>query len=166
MTLASTELDSGILRAAFGQFPSGVVALCAEIDGTPIGMAASSFVAVSIEPPLVAVCVQNTSTTWPKFAAAERIGISVLGEAHDVAARTLAAKTGNRFEGLEVTTTEDGAVFIGGASMWLDATVTEEVPAGDHAIVLLRINELEIKDVAPIVFHGSKFRKLATEVGQ
>ncbi|MDT2003869.1 flavin reductase family protein [Rhodococcus opacus] len=165
MTLANAELDSGILRSAFGQFPSGVVALCAEIDEGPVGMAASTFVAVSIDPPLVAFCVQNTSTTWPRLAVAGRVGISVLGEEHDVAARTLAAKTGNRFEGLDVTTTENGAVFIKGASMWLDATVTEEVPAGDHAIVLMRINELEIKNVAPIVFHGSRFRRLATEVG-
>ncbi|ORI16319.1 flavin reductase family protein [Rhodococcus sp. 1168] len=165
MPLANTELDNGVLRAAFGQFPSGVVALCAEIDGAPVGMAASSFVAVSMDPPLVAFCVQNTSTTWPRFTVSKRIGISVLGEAHDGAARTLAAKTGNRFEGLDVTTTEDGAVFIGGASMWLDATVTEQVPAGDHAIVLMRINELEIRDVAPIVFHSSKFRRLAAEEG-
>lgn len=162
MTLSVTELDQSTLRRAFGQFPSGVVALCAEIDGEPVGMAASSFVAVSMEPPLVAFCVQNTSTTWPKLRTNARIGISVLGEAHDRAARTLAAKTGNRFEGLTTTTTDDGAVFIDGAGMWLDATVTEEVPAGDHEIVLMRINELEIEsDVTPIVFHCSKFRRLA-----
>lgn len=165
MTLSTTSLDQSVLRNAFGQFPSGVVAVCAEIDGVKIGMAASSFVAVSIDPPLVAFCVQDTSTTWPKFAAATRIGISVLGELHDVAARTLAAKTGNRFEGLTTTTTDDGAVFIDGASMWLDATVTEQITAGDHDIVLMRINELEIKDgVAPIVFHGSKFRRLAVDL--
>ncbi|MBY3986922.1 flavin reductase family protein [Rhodococcus sp. IEGM 1401] len=165
MTLSTTSLDQSVLRNAFGQFPSGVVAVCAEIDGVKIGMAASSFVAVSIDPPLVAFCVQDTSTTWPKFAAATRIGISVLGELHDVAARTLAAKTGNRFEGLTTTTTDDGAVFIDGASMWLDATVTEQITAGDHDIVLMRINELEIKDgIAPIVFHGSKFRRLAVDL--
>ncbi|KQU28719.1 flavin reductase family protein [Rhodococcus sp. Leaf233] len=165
MTLSTTSLDQSVLRNAFGQFPSGVVAVCAEIDGVKIGMAASSFVAVSIDPPLVAFCVQDTSTTWPKFAAASRIGISVLGELHDVAARTLAAKTGNRFEGLTTTTTDDGALFIDGASMWLDASVTEQVTAGDHDIVLLRINELEVKHgVAPIVFHGSKFRRLAVDL--
>ncbi|MBY4040317.1 flavin reductase family protein [Rhodococcus fascians] len=165
MTLSTTSLDQSVLRNAFGQFPSGVVAVCAEIDGVKIGMAASSFVAVSIDPPLVAFCVQDTSTTWPRFAAATRIGISVLGELHDVAARTLAAKTGNRFEGLTTTTTDDGAVFIDGASMWLDATVTEQITAGDHDIVLMRINELEIKDgIAPIVFHGSKFRRLAVDL--
>lgn len=161
MTLSVTELDHTTMRQAFGRFPSGVVALCAEIDGERIAMAASSFVAVSIDPPLVAFCVQNTSTTWPKLRAAARIGISVLGEVHESAARTLAAKTGNRFEGLTATTSEGGAVFIDGAGMWLDATVTEEVAAGDHEIVLMHVNELEIEpEINPIIFHCSKFRRL------
>ncbi|YCN57647.1 flavin reductase family protein [Rhodococcus erythropolis] len=162
MTLATTSFDQSVLRNAFGRFPSGVVAVCAEIDGTPVGMAVSSFVTVSIDPPLVAFCVQNNSTTWPKFAVSPRIGVSVLGEDHDVAVRTLAQKTGDRFEGLSTTTSGDGAIFVDGAPLWLDATVTQEVPAGDHAIVLMRINELEIAaDVGPIVFHGSKFRRLS-----
>lgn len=165
MTLAHTELDVSTLRNAFGQFPSGVVAICAELDGEPVAMAASSFVGVSFEPALVAFCVQLTSTTWPRLRSAERIGISVLGEAHDVAARTLAAKTGNRFEGLTVTTTDEGAVFVDGACAWLDATITQEVPAGDHAIVLMRVNELELRDEMPIVFHRSRFSRLQAVAG-
>ncbi|EME16543.1 flavin reductase family protein [Rhodococcus triatomae] len=161
MTLTHTDLDPSTLRKAFGQFPSGVVAICAELDGEPTAIAASSFVGVSFDPPLVAFCVQNSSTTWPKLRGAGRLGISVLGEAHDVAARTLAAKTGNRFEGVTTTTTGEGAVFVDGACAWLDATVTEEVPAGDHAIVLMRVNELDLRDESPIVFHRSAFRRLA-----
>ena len=97
MTLTRTVLDQQTLREAYAQFPSGVVAIAAEIDGVPVGLAASSFVSVSIDPPLVAVCIQNTSTTWPKLEAAPNIGVSVLGEAHNDAVRTLAAKTGDRW---------------------------------------------------------------------
>lgn len=162
MTLTHTDLDQATLREAYGQFPSGVVAVAAEIDGVPVGLAASSFVAVSIDPPLVAVCIQNTSTTWPKLEGASDIGVSFLGEAHNDAARTLAAKTGDRFAGLDLTTTEGGSVFIGGASAWLDTSIEKQVLAGDHVIVLLRIRGLEVQgEVSPIIFHGSKFRKLA-----
>ena len=165
MTLTHTDLDSSTLRQAFGQFPSGVVAICAEIDGEPMAMAASSFVGVSFDPPLVAFCVQDTSTTWPKLRAAERLGVSVLGEAHEEAVRTLAAKTGNRFDGLTTTTTDEGAVFVDGACAWLDTTVTQEVPAGDHVIVLMRVNGLETRDAMPIVFHRSGFNRLQLSAG-
>ncbi|KAA0924581.1 flavin reductase [Rhodococcus sp. 06-462-5] len=161
MTLTRTVLDQQTLREAYAQFPSGVVAIAAKIDGVLVGLAASSFVSVSIDPPLVAVCIQNTSTTWPKLELAPNIGVSVLGEAHNDAVRTLAAKTGDRFAGLDLTVTDGGAAFIVGATAWLDTTIEQQIPAGDHAIVLLRIHSLDVQsEVNPIVFHGSKFRKL------
>lgn len=161
MTLTNTDLDQATLRQAYAQFPSGVVAIAAQIDGAPVGLAASSFVAVSIDPPLVAVCIQNTSTTWPKLEALASIGVSVLGEAHNDAVRTLANKTGDRFAGLDLMTTEQGAVFIDGATAWLETSIDQQVPAGDHLIVLLRIHSLEVQsEIDPIIFHGSKFRRL------
>lgn len=155
-----SALTASVLREAFGHFPSGVVAVAAEIDGVRVGIAASTFVPVSLEPPLVSFCVQNTSTTWPKLKGSPRLGISVLGEAHDGAARTLAAKTGDRFAGLE-TVTSDGAVFIQGTAVWLGSSIEQLVPAGDHTIVVLRVDELTIDPaVPPIVFHRSGFCRL------
>ena len=83
------KLTPTSLREAFGHFPSGVIAIAAEIDGVREGLAASTFVPVSLDPPLVSFCVQNTSTTWPKLKDLPMLGISVLGEAHDEAARKI-----------------------------------------------------------------------------
>jgi flavin reductase (DIM6/NTAB) family NADH-FMN oxidoreductase RutF len=105
--------------------------------------------------------VQNTSTTWPKLKDVPVLGISVLGEAHDAAARTLAAKTGDRFAGLKTRSDADGAVFIEGTSVWLASTVEQLIPAGDHTIVVLRVSDVTVEPgVAPIVFHRSAFRRL------
>jgi len=75
---AAQELDSTLLRQAFGCFPTGVTAFCGLADGRPEGFAASSFTSVSLEPALVSICVANTSETWPKLARMKRLGISVL----------------------------------------------------------------------------------------
>ncbi len=85
--MSATDLSPTSLREAFGHFPSGVIAIAAEVDGIRIGLAASTFVPVSLDPPLVSFAVQNTSETWPKLKDLPRLGISVLGEAHDEAAR-------------------------------------------------------------------------------
>lgn len=149
------------LREAFSHFPSGVIAIAAEIDGTRVGLAASTFVPVSLDPPLVSFCVQNTSTTWPRIKDLPVLGISVLSEAHDGAARTLAAKNGDRFAGLETVSSAGGAVFVRDTSVWLETAIEQEVPAGDHTIVILRIHDVTVHDdVAPIVFHRSGFRRL------
>lgn len=155
------KLTASSLREAFGQFPTGVVAIAAEVNGVRVGLAASTFVPVSLDPPLVSFCVQNTSTTWPKIKDVPSLGISVLGEAHDEAARTLAAKTGDRFAGLETVSKGSGAVFIQGTSVWLESSIEQLVPAGDHTIVVLRISDVQVDpEVAPIVFHRSAFRRL------
>ena len=65
MTEVGGELNAEVLRAAFAHFPSGVTAVAAMRDGQPTGIAASSFTSVSIDPPLVSVCIALSSTTWP-----------------------------------------------------------------------------------------------------
>ncbi len=155
-----SSLTPSELREAFGHFPSGVIAIAAEVEGSRVGLAASTFVPVSLDPPLVSFCVQNTSTTWPRLREVPVLGISVLGESHDAAARTLAAKTGDRFAGLG-TVSRGGAVFVEGTSVWLESTIEQLVPAGDHTIVILRVTDITVhEDVAPIVFHRSAFRRL------
>jgi flavin reductase (DIM6/NTAB) family NADH-FMN oxidoreductase RutF len=159
--MSSTDLNPAALREAFGYFPSGVIAIAAEVDGILVGLAASTFVPVSLDPPLVSFCVQNSSTTWPKLKDLPVLGISLLGESHDAAARSLAAKTGDRFAGLETKSTDRGAVFIHGTSVWLESAIEDLVPAGDHTIVVLRVHDITVhEDVPPIVFHRSTFRRL------
>nr|WP_319447459.1 MULTISPECIES: flavin reductase family protein [unclassified Mycobacterium] len=159
--MSSTDLSPASLREAFGHFPTGVIAIAAEVEGVRVGLAASTFVPVSLDPPLVSFCVQNTSETWPKLKDLPALGISVLGESHDAAAKTLAAKTGDRFAGLETESRTSGAVFVHGTSVWLESAIEQLIPAGDHTIVILKVSELTVHDdVAPIVFHRSTFRRL------
>ncbi len=161
------ELESVVstrqLREAFGCFPSGVLAICARSGTTPVGMAASSFTSVSLEPPLVSVCIQNSSTTWPVLRSHARLGLSVLAEHQEHQCSLLARKTGDRFAGADWSETGDGAVFIHGATLWLDCSIHQEVPAGDHTLVLLKLHGLRAAiDAAPLVFHSSLYRRLAT----
>ena len=72
------DLDPKRLREAFGIFPSGVVAVAAEVDGKPVGLAASSFTSVSLDPPLVSFSIANTSKTWPDLRRAPHLGVSIL----------------------------------------------------------------------------------------
>lgn len=158
----SHDISPLSLRSAFGQFPSGVAALAATTQHGLAGMAASSFtVGVSLDPPLVSVAIQNTSATWPVLRDAGSIGISILGEGQGHIARQLSAKGIDRFENLDIETSDD-AVFIHDSALWLDTTVYAEYPAGDHVMVLLQVQNLaDFTNICdPLVFHKSQFRSL------
>ncbi|MDT5030593.1 MAG: hypothetical protein QOC94_764 [Actinoplanes sp.] len=159
--MTTTAFDPFVLRHVFGAFPSGVAAVAAVVDGTPAGIAASSFTSVSLDPPLVSLCVAHTSTTWPLLRAAPRLGVSILSAAQELAVRQLAARGVDRFAGLAWRTTSDGAVLLDGASGWLETSIEQQVRAGDHDIVVLRIHDLDADhDISPLVFHASRFRRL------
>ena len=156
--MTAVELD---LRRVYGAYPTGVTAVAGLVGGGPAGIAASSFVPVSLDPPLVSVCVAHTSTTWPLLRGLPRIGISVLAAHQEEIGRRLGARAGDRFAGIPWRSTRDGCVLIEDAVAWFDCTIDRQVPAGDHDIVIFRVHDLDaVGDTAPLIFHASGFRPL------
>jgi flavin reductase (DIM6/NTAB) family NADH-FMN oxidoreductase RutF len=154
-------LDQRTLRDAFGAFPSGVVAVAGSVKGQLVGIAASSFTSISIEPPLVSFSVATSSSSWPRLREAGHLGVSVLPDHHDDFCRQLAGPREQRFDGLPFTVTEGGAVLLKEAVATFDVTLHDEIEAGDHTIVLLRIHHVGTGEGQhPLVFHKSGFAKL------
>lgn len=163
MTLTDA-LEPLLLRRVFGTFPTGVTALAAVLDGRPQGIAVSAFTPVSLEPAMVLVCVARSSTTWPSLSKAPRLGISVLAADQEQACRQLSSRDGDRFADLGWRTTDNGAVLLEGADAWFECSVEKLAPGGDHDIVVLRVHDLDGDHaVSPLVFHGSRFRRLHPE---
>jgi flavin reductase (DIM6/NTAB) family NADH-FMN oxidoreductase RutF len=157
-------LDPKALRGAFGAFPSGVVAVAAQVRGQLTGIAASSFTSVSIDPPLVSFSVATTSNTWPVLREAAHLGVSVLADHHDDVCRQLAGPIESRFVGLPFRSTEDGAVLLDEAVATFDCTIQQEIEAGDHLIVVLSLHTVtDGGDGSPLIFHRSGFKKLSAE---
>lgn len=161
--VTNQDLDPGMLREAFGVFPTGVVAVAAMVAGGPVGLAASSFTSVSLDPPLVSVNLATTSRTWPDLRRAEHLGVTVLADHHAGVCRQLAGPVGERFDGLPLVVSDAGAVTLADGLARFDCTVHTEVEAGDHVLVLLRLHAVERADPVgggPLVFHRSAFGRL------
>lgn len=159
------DLDTVRLREAFGVFPSGVVAVAAEVDGAPVGLAASSFTSVSLDPPLVSVSVSVGSRTWPVLRRAEQLGVTVLAAHQGDACRQLAGPVADRFTDLQLTRHREGAVTLDDGLAQFVCSVYREVEAGDHLLVLLELHavadEAHGDPAPPLVFHRSGFSSLA-----
>jgi flavin reductase (DIM6/NTAB) family NADH-FMN oxidoreductase RutF len=154
-------LEGRVLRDAFGTFPSGVVAVAGRIGGQLVGIAASSFTSISLDPALVSFSVAKTSNTWPALRDAGQLGISVLADHHDTLCRQLAGPADQRFDGLALHTSPLGAVLLDEAVATFTCSLEQEVEAGDHIIVVLCVCEVSADgDRAPLVFHRSGFQRL------
>ena len=148
MSLTHT-IDQATLRSAFDRFPVGVAALCSRVGGHHEGMVSSSFaVGISYEPALVSFSVRNESRTWQR-----------LEVCYPLASRDAS----KRFSGLDVTLADSGALFLDRAALWLETSIYDTVPAGDHTIVLLKVHAVSQGEEhgEPIVLHGKTFRDLA-----
>ena len=163
MQSMTTTTDPLALKAAFARIPTGVTAVCAEVEGELIGMAASSFTAVSLDPPLVSLCVMNGSRTWRRLQDAQRLGISLLGADQGAVCGALSAKEGDRFAGVDTVVTPGGAVLVQGAGVALECEIQSVQPAGDHLLVLFRVVGLDVDtEREPLVYLAGRFRDLVT----
>lgn len=162
------DLDPARLRAAFGVFPSGVVAVAAEVDGAPVGLAASSFTSVSLEPALVSFSIANSSKTWPDLRRSRRLGVTILADHHGEVCRQLAGPVEQRFAGVAWSASDGGAVTLDEGLARFETSIYREVEAGDHTIILLELHAVEhgtgeagAAPGSPLVFHRSGFGRLA-----
>lgn len=160
--VTNQDLDPAELRKAFGIFPTGVVAVAAAVDGALVGLAASSFTSVSVDPPLVSFSIARTSKTWPDLRRSSHLGVTVLAADQHAVCRQLAGVPAHRFDGVPVRVSDDGAVTLDEGLARFDCTIHSEVEAGDHVVVLLELHAVDQSDTSsPLVFHRSAFGRLA-----
>lgn len=156
------DLSEAALREVFGAFPSGVVAVVADLDGAPVGLAASSFTSVSIDPPLVSISIANGSRTWPDLRRADHLGVTVLAGHHAEFARQLAGPVEHRFDDIPLSRTETSAIHVRDGVAHFETTIHSELPAGDHTIVLLQVRSRSaLAGAEPLLFHRSGFRQIS-----
>ncbi|MFW7415492.1 flavin reductase family protein [Demequina sp. SO4-18] len=158
---AQAALEGKALRSALAAYPSGVVAMCALVDGAPVGMAVNSFTSVSLDPPLVSISVARTSMTWQHLRSAEHVGLSVLSADQEVISRSLSGPRDQRFAHASWESRDCGAVHICGAALHLRCRRHDSFDGGDHIIVLYEVVEVDhFPERFPLVFHGSRYRSI------
>lgn len=134
------------LRAAASHFPTGVAIVSTlDDDGMPVGCTISSFLSVSLDPPIVAVSLRRESSTIEHLVRRQSFGISVLasdqrGVAHVFASRVVSHE--QRFAGVHWRPADSGVPILENALSSMACDVHEVVPAGDHYLVLGAVQSL------------------------
>jgi 3-hydroxy-9,10-secoandrosta-1,3,5(10)-triene-9,17-dione monooxygenase reductase component len=150
---AAAAPEARAFRDALGRFATGVAFVTAAPDGDPAGLIINSLASVSLEPPLVSFCPSRSSLTWSRMRRARRFGVNVLGRQHKRLALRATPAGADRFAGLDWEQGRGGVPLLTDALASLECEIVAEHPAGDHWIVVGRVDDLHIPPVnAPLIF--------------
>jgi flavin reductase (DIM6/NTAB) family NADH-FMN oxidoreductase RutF len=153
-------------RTALRCFAAGVtVVTTRDREGRPSGLTASAFTSVSLDPPLVLVCVDHAATAHPSFRAHGRFAVNVLRREQEALSRRFAESGGDKFQGVPCHDGRMGLPLLDGALAALECRVVEAHEAGDHTIFIGRVEAASVAGGRPLVyFHGS-YHSLAPSDG-
>lgn len=149
------------LRTAFGTFVTGVTVVTTRDEaGRFWGLTANSFTSVSLDPPLLLVCIARNCGSLDAFATTRQFAVNILSDAQqDVSAR-FASRIMDKFEGVPHESRRSGAPILTGSLTWFDCSVYNRFDAGDHMILLGRIEDFAASEGAPLAYGGGQYRTL------
>ncbi len=166
--MTATALTAREFRDALGQFATGVTVVTVEREpGSVFGMTANSFTSVSLHPMLILVCVDERAKILPLLHKKQRFGISVLKQGQQAISKYFSQGEQNSGaeEGLSVRFrwTPEGVPVLEDTVAQLSCTVVATHVAGDHTIVVGKVEDAEIKGGEPLLFFRGEYRHIARQ---
>jgi len=165
MAMTSTEF-----RNAMGYFATGVTIITLDLGGEVHGMTANAFASVSLDPPLVLVCVDHKARTHAHLHARKRFGVNVLGRNQHEISRYYsdplrkdeeAEAAGARFD-----RTRHGTPVLRGALAYLECRLHSAQDAGDHTIFIAEVEEVVAREGDPLLFFQGRYHRVGEEIGE
>jgi flavin reductase (DIM6/NTAB) family NADH-FMN oxidoreductase RutF len=152
-----TSLDPSRFRQVLSHLPTGVTAVTAHRPSGPIGMACNSVTSVSLDPPLMLVCVGKSSETWPEIRAAGRFCVNVMAAHHEDTCLQFSRKGTERFAGIGWHPRPAGPA-LDDALAWIECSLRDEHDAGDHTIVVADVLAMDARaSGSPLIFFRGRY---------
>lgn len=163
-TTNQARFDPSAYRNALGQYVTGVAVITTRApDGRRVGITATSFTSVSLDPPLVSWCPSKTATHLAEMEIATHFAVNVLAADQEhlstqFAARTQEATAQDKFAGVDLIEGIGGPPLIDGAVAHFQCRTVRRIDAGDHLIFLGEVEHYHAQGGDPLLFHRGRYR--------
>lgn len=155
--------EDGVSRDQFrdviGRFTTGVTVITAH-DGMDHGMTASAVSSLSLDPPMLLVCINRSSRTGDAVHSSGRFTVNVLADDQADLAHRFSTPADDRFAGVATTRGPIGTLALAGALAHIDCSVADDVSAATHRIVLGRVEHAIAHEGAPLAYFRGQFGQL------
>ncbi|MQA00980.1 MAG: flavin reductase [Dehalococcoidia bacterium] len=163
-----TALDQRLFRDVAGCFATGVTVATLNVDGEFRGMTANAFTSLSLDPPLVLLCVARTASAHDFFERADAFGVNILAEDQRPLSVLFAAHgpLEQPMGGVPFREGELGSPLLEGALAFVEARIVERYQGGDHTILVGEVVDLGYSGSgkAPLLFFSGRYRHMGDEV--
>jgi flavin reductase (DIM6/NTAB) family NADH-FMN oxidoreductase RutF len=154
-------LDSDTFRSVLGRFASGVTIVTSRDDaGQDHGMTVSAFCSLSLQPPLVLVCVDHVASMHGLLLTHPRFAINILSSSQEAYSRRFADELSDRFDGIAYTRAESGVVLLDDALAHLECKVINHYDTGDHTLFVAEVEHAEPRDGRPLLYYRGGYAQL------
>ena len=149
-------IDADTFRAVLGRFATGVTIVTArDAAGVDHGMTVSAFCSLSLDPPLVLLCVDHAASMHDLLLGHPRFGISILSSRQESYSRRFADKSterSERFDGIAYARGDSGVVLLDEALAHLECRMIGHHDAGDHTVFIAEVDRAEALDGRPLLY--------------
>ncbi|OUZ12782.1 reductase [Aeromicrobium sp. PE09-221] len=158
----STPVDPSAFRGALSRFASGVTVISTVVDGVDHAMTASAFTSVSLDPPLVLVCVDHRNRFHEAVTRARVWGVSILAEEGREDSAWFAHRgreLDTQFEEVKHHRGSTGVVLLDASLAWLECETAETTVTGDHTILFGRVVDARVNEGPddPLLYYRSHY---------
>lgn len=154
-------VSSDEFRSALSRFASGVtVVTTRDSRGRKHGITVSSFCSVSLEPPLILVCIENTAGSHYAFLESRTFAVNILTIDQAPLSEKFATLLENKFENVETTPGTLGVPLISGALGSIECKLTKTFDGGDHSIFVGEVEAVHLSDGFPLVYFRGNYRTI------
>jgi flavin reductase (DIM6/NTAB) family NADH-FMN oxidoreductase RutF len=152
--VSAPSIDPARFRELLGRFATGVTVLTVRApSGDPAGMTASSLASVSLEPPLVSVCVDHAADLHDLIVASSEFVVNILESRQEELSRRFAGEAHDRFAGVGYHIGPEGQVRLDGTLAHIECEQFATYPAGDHTIIVGRVIGGGTREGQPLLYY-------------
>ncbi len=156
------SFDSEKYRQALGRFATGVTIVTGiSSEGQPVGVTVNAFASVSLDPPLVLICLADVTGSLEAFCEGDRFCVNILGDSQGALSESFAGPQEHKFKDQPYDTWDSGCPILPGCLVNLECTRVNVMEGGDHVIVLGRVDRIEMAEGGrPLLFFKSAYGRL------
>ncbi|HYB90490.1 MAG TPA: flavin reductase family protein [Candidatus Binataceae bacterium] len=154
-------IEKNELRRVMGHFATGVTVITTRSKtGKLHGLTANSVTSVSLVPPLLLICVDKKSESYPSFEESRVFTVNILASSQEHISRRFAISGGNKFEGVSHRIGANGAPILDGTLGYLECAIVNGLDGGDHTIFLGEVLQGETREAKPLLFYRGGYREI------